>query len=65
MPLTNSQYDEIMRGYQERQLHNQHLMSKRKSDAYAKVPRFKEMTKRLQEFPCSRQENVWKAIRMH
>ena len=43
MPLTNSQYDEIMRGYQERQLHNQHLMSKRKSDAYAKVPRFKEL----------------------
>lgn len=43
MPLTNSQYDEIMRGYQERQLHNQHLMSKRKSDAYAKVPRFKEI----------------------
>ena len=43
MPLTNSQYDEIMRGYQERQLHNQHLMSKRKSDAYAKIPRFKEI----------------------
>lgn len=43
MPLTNAQYDEIIRGYEARQLHNQHILETRIQDAYRKLPRLKEI----------------------
>lgn len=43
MPLTNAQYDEIMRDYNQRQLNNQRILSQRKAAAYDNVPRFKEI----------------------
>lgn len=43
MPLTNAQYDEIIRGYETRQLHNQHILETRIQDAYRKFPRLKEI----------------------
>ena len=43
MPLSNSQYDEIMREYDRRRIHNQHLTSERIDHAYRQVPRLKEI----------------------
>lgn len=43
MGLTNAQYDEIMRGYQNRQLHNRQLTQKRKEELYEKIPRLKHI----------------------
>lgn len=43
MPLTNTQYDEIMRGYQQRQLRRQRLISARKKEIYALLPRLPEL----------------------
>ena len=43
MALSNAQYDEIMRGYQSRQLRNRHLTQERLDEVYAKVPQLKSI----------------------
>lgn len=43
MALSNSQYDEIFRTYDERQLHNQHVIERRTKEAYAQIPGLKEI----------------------
>ena len=43
MSLTNSQYDEILRGYDARQLKNRRVLEKRIADAYARIPALKEI----------------------
>ncbi len=43
MPLTNTQYDEILRGYDARQLKNQHEREHRTASAYARIPKLKEI----------------------
>lgn len=43
MPLSNSQYDEIIREYDARQLRNQHLLEVRTKEAYEQLPRLKEI----------------------
>ena len=43
MPLKNSQYDEIMRAYNRRQLHNKHLLDQHTQEAYGRIPRLEEI----------------------
>lgn len=43
MALSNSQYDEIFRTYDKRQLHNQHILEDRMKQAYAQIPDLKEI----------------------
>lgn len=43
MALTNAQYDEIMRGYQSRQLRNRHLTQERLGKVYSKIPELKSI----------------------
>ena len=43
MSLTNSQYDDIMRGYEARQLVNKHKQNERLEKLYAQEPRIKEI----------------------
>lgn len=43
MALSNSQYDEIIRKYDARQLRNQHLLEERTKDAYDKIPQLREI----------------------
>lgn len=43
MPLSNSQYDEIMRDYDHRQLANRRLLDERIKEVYEKLPRLKEL----------------------
>lgn len=47
MALTNAQYDEIMRGYQSRQLRNRHLTQERLNEVYAKVPQLKSINDQI------------------
>ena len=43
MPLTNTQYDQIMRGYQDRQLKRQQLIDTRRDEIAAKIPKITEL----------------------
>lgn len=43
MALSNSQYDSIMRVYNQRQLQNKHELDLRTSEVYGKIPAIKEM----------------------
>lgn len=43
MPLSNAQYDEIMRGYGERQIRNRHISAQRIQSAYDQKPRLKDI----------------------
>ncbi len=43
MPLTNPQYDSIMRMYNRRQLRHRHEQEERRQEAYAKIPRLPEI----------------------
>ena len=43
MPLSNSQYDAMIRTFEERQLHNQHLHTSRKEEIYRKIPEFETL----------------------
>ncbi len=49
MALSNAQYDEIMRGYQSRQLHNQRLHMEREKEVYAKIPTLKRLEDTIAE----------------
>lgn len=43
MPLQNFQYDTIMREYNRRQADNRHLLEERQKEAYARIPRLREI----------------------
>lgn len=47
MALTNEQYDEIMRTYDENQIRREHLIRKRKEALYQKVPRIAEIDREI------------------
>ena len=47
MALSNAQYDEIMRGYQSRQLHNRYLSHTRMEEAFAKIPELKTINENI------------------
>ncbi len=50
MGLSNTQYDEIMRGYDKRQLHNKYIHDQRVSNAYKSAPRLKEIDSEIASF---------------
>jgi len=43
MSLNNSQYDTLIRQYNARQFHNQHLLDERIQEVYGKCPRLTEI----------------------
>ena len=47
MALSNAQYDEIMRGYQSRQLQNRHLTQERLDKVFAKIPQLKSINDQI------------------
>lgn len=51
MALNNSQYDEIQRGYDERQLHNKDILAVRTKEVHTKAPEFLEIERSIAE--CS------------
>lgn len=54
MALTNAQYNEIMREYDQRQLHNQYLHKKRMKQAYELNPRLKEVEDLIATYSISK-----------
>lgn len=47
MPLSNAQYDEIMRGYQQKQIQNRHLTQERLEKLYVKLPQLKSINDQI------------------
>jgi DNA replication protein DnaC len=47
MALSNAQYDEIMRGYQNRQLRNRHLTEEKLNTAYTDMPQLKSINDQI------------------
>ena len=43
MALSNSQYDQLMRMYEQRQLDNEHDLNRRYEEAYARIPKLMEL----------------------
>ncbi|MCD8218497.1 MAG: ATP-binding protein [Clostridiales bacterium] len=54
MSLTNTQYDEIMRSYQDRQLRRQHLIASRKEEIASLSPRMTELNAEIAHRSVSR-----------
>ncbi len=57
MPLSNAQYDEIMRDYNKRQLKAHEDAANRKRKVYAQVPRLGELDKQIASTSISRAKN--------
>lgn len=53
MALSNAQYDEIMRGYQDRQIANRHLTQKRQENLYSRIPALKSIDDQIAEISVS------------
>lgn len=49
MALNNSQYDALMRTYEQKQLHNRNVLDKRYATAYAKIPMLKKLHESMSE----------------
>lgn len=47
MPLQNSQYDAIMRSYNQRQLQHRHTLEEHKQEAFEKIPRLREIEQEI------------------
>lgn len=54
MALTNTQYDEVMRDYQQRQLKRQRLIASRKAEVYQKAPELSELDGEIASISVSR-----------
>ena len=54
MALSNSQYEHLMRMYEQRQLDNENRLRKRFEEVYANVPQIKELDHRTSELSLSK-----------
>lgn len=54
MALSNSQYDQLMRTYEQRQLDNEHHLQRRFEIAYAQLPQLKELDDAISSLSISR-----------
>lgn len=54
MPLTNTQYDAILRQYQEKQIRNKRAQDQRIRKAYSRFPAWRRSTERLLLSACAR-----------
>jgi len=54
MALSNSQYDQLMRMYEQRQLDNEHQLKRRYEEVYARIPKLKELDDMISSLSLSR-----------
>ena len=59
MPLTNKQYDAIMREYDRRQYHNYRIQCARKDEIYQKIPRIREIEESISFFSMAQAEKLF------
>ncbi|MDE5931301.1 MAG: DNA replication protein DnaC, partial [Lachnospiraceae bacterium] len=53
MSLTNTQYDIILRDYENRQLRNRHELERKTAYVYEHVPGYRELEERVAANPAS------------
>lgn len=58
MALTNAQYDEIMRTYEQMQLHNEYQLRKRYEEAFSKIPELKELSESVSGLSLSKAKRL-------
>ena len=63
MALTNAQYDEIMRGYDKRQLQNKYIHDKLLRKPIARRPASGRLTLRLHQPLSGRRTGLWMVMR--
>lgn len=61
MPLTNKQYDAIMRGYDRRQYQSYRLQCKRQDEIYEKLPRIREIDESISSLSLAQAEKLFDA----
>lgn len=54
MALSNSQYDQLMRMYEQKQLDNEHQLQRRYKEAYERIPKLKELDDKISSLSLSR-----------
>ena len=61
MALSNSQYNEVMRGYERRQMENRHGQQRRRQEVYARVPQMEALDQAVgaRAAACARQVLEW------
>ena len=62
MALSNSQYDHLMRTYEQKQLDNEFQLRKRYEKAYALIPELEEVDHSISSL--KRQDCFWTEIRL-
>ena len=65
MALSNSQYDELMRTYEQRQLDNEYQLRRRYEKAYSLIPALEELDHSISSLSVERPAAFWTAIRGH
>lgn len=58
MPLSNSQYDEIIREYNAKQLRNQHIVDERKKEVYKNCPRLAEIDRLISSYSVNQAKKL-------
>lgn len=58
MSIKNSQYDEIMRDYNRRQLHNKHLQDEHIEEAYTRIPRLAEIDQEISSLSLKKARSI-------
>lgn len=58
MALSNSQYDQLMRTYELRQLDNEHRLRRHYENAYALIPELKELDERVSSLSVAQAKNL-------
>lgn len=64
MALSNSQYDHLMRTYEQKQLDNEFQLRKRYEKAYALIPELEEMDHSISSLSVKRQGCFWTETRL-
>jgi hypothetical protein len=50
MALSNSQYNQLMRVYEQRQLDNEHRLARRYEEVYERIPKLRELDSSISSF---------------
>ena len=58
MPLTNSQYETILRSYQQTQLKNQRLLQDRIEEVYSSIPEYQMLDQQVSSISVSKARNL-------
>lgn len=58
MALSNSQYDQIMRGYEQKQLDNEYRLRERERDAFLAIPELEELTHAVSSLSVSKAKKL-------